>query len=468
MERVKSTNGKHDKVLLDGYAYNYFRSTKDGDIQTYRCDRYNELRCEAKLRVTASTSSCTLVGIHIDAPDPGHCEIIKVSANMKSIALLGSEPPRRIYADNVAGISSDAAVVLPQYESSQRMMQRARQRVRAPHPVPTNFQELDIPVELQSTQNSEPFILFDSGRTDANRIILFGTSDNVKFLQDNKNWFADGTFKITPNLFYQVYTLHAIKCYTVVPLIYALLPDKREETYRRVLDALLDVNNNLYPESCMLDLEKAAENAFMASFPGISITLCLFHLGQCLWRKIQELQLANLYRDDQDIRRQCKWLLALAFVPPSDVVATFVDCKARVRTELSDLYDYWESTYIGAPRRGRRQVPLYKIDNWNQTIRLADDLPRTNNAVEGWHHAFQSMIGSHHPQIFTFIGHILKEQGITDVVKSRLRSGVVKPVSSKSRYVRCGLRIKSLVQQYPTIQRIEYLDGIQHNLTITM
>lgn len=167
-----------------------------------------------------------------------------------------------------------------------------------------------------------------------------------------------------------------------------------------------------------------------------------------------------MYRDDQDIRRQCKRLLALAFVPPSDVVASFVGCKARVRTELSDLYDYWESTYIGAPRRGRRQVPLYKIDNWNQTIRSADELPRTDNAFEGWHHAFQSMIGSHHPQIFSFISHILKEQGITDVVKSRLRSGVERPVSSKSRYV--------LVQQYPTTPRIEYLDGIQQNLTITM
>jgi len=77
----------------------------------------------------------------------------------------------------------------------------------------------------------------------------------------------------------RVYTLHAIKCNTVVPRIYALLPDKREETYRRVLDALLDVNNNLCPELCMLDLEKAAENAFMASFPGISYYTLLISSG---------------------------------------------------------------------------------------------------------------------------------------------------------------------------------------------
>ena len=102
---------------------------------------------------------------------------------------------------------------------------------------------------------------------------------------------------------------------------------------------------------------------------------------------------------------------------------------------------------------GRRQVPLYKINNWNQKICLVDNLPRTNNSVEGWHHAFQSMIGSHHSQIFSFIGHILKEQGIIDVVKNIFW---------------CGLRIRSLVQQYSTTPRIEYLAGIQQNLTTSM
>jgi len=43
MEPVKSSNGKHDKILADGYAYNYFRSSKDGSLKTYHCDRYNAL-----------------------------------------------------------------------------------------------------------------------------------------------------------------------------------------------------------------------------------------------------------------------------------------------------------------------------------------------------------------------------------------------------------------------------------------
>lgn len=468
MERIKSSKGKRDKVLVDGHCYNFFRSTKDGKINTYRCDRYNNVHCEAKLRVTESDSTYILVGVHIDAPDPGRCEAVKRNANMISAALQGSDPPRKIYADNVAGMSADAAVCLPEYHSCQRSIQRARQRVRAPYPVPNSFRELDIPVDLQSTINGESFILFDSGRDDDARIILFGTNDNVRFLEENIHWFADGTFKVAPTLFCQIYTIHAIKCNMVLPLVYALLPDKREETYRRMLDALLYVNSNLHPETVMLDLEKAAENAFAALFPGVTVNFCLFHLGQCLWRKIQELNLARLYRDDDDVRCQCKWLLSLAFVPASDVVATFVECKNSIRGEVIPLYDYWESTYIGAPRRGRRQAPLYRIENWNQLSREQEGLPRTNNSLEGWHHGFQSMLGAHHPQIFTFIDYIRKEQGITDVQKSRLAAGIQRPVSSKSTYVRSGRRIQSIIQQYRTMPRLRFVNAIQHNLTITL
>jgi hypothetical protein len=77
------------------------------------------------------------------------------------------------------------------------------------------------------------------------------------------------------------------------------------------------------------------------------------------------------------------------------------------------------------------------------------------------------MIGAHHPQVFSFIKHIIREQGITDVQKARLAAGNQRPVSTKSRYVRCSNRIKSLVEQYHTMSRIEFLNGIQYNLTIT-
>jgi len=69
----------------------------------------------------------------------------------------------------------------------------------------------------------------------------------------------------------------------------------------------------------------------------------------------------------------------------------------------SSVYDYWEDNYIGRLRRRRRAAPTFPIALWNMRSRVTDGLPRTNNSVEGWHHAFQSSFACHHPNIYKLI-----------------------------------------------------------------
>lgn len=53
-------------------------------------------------------------------------------------------------------------------------------------------------------------------------------------MDNYSDWFADGTFKTSPLIFSQVYTIHVlIKENIIIPTIYALLPNKTEETYIR-------------------------------------------------------------------------------------------------------------------------------------------------------------------------------------------------------------------------------------------
>ena len=67
------------------------------------------------------------------------------------------------------------------------------------------------------------FLLYDSGVEDADRFLIFGTQKNFDILADYSNWFADGTFKIAPHLFYQLHTLHALHEHSVLPMLYIYL-----------------------------------------------------------------------------------------------------------------------------------------------------------------------------------------------------------------------------------------------------
>uniref|UniRef100_A0A915IPI5 Uncharacterized protein n=1 Tax=Romanomermis culicivorax TaxID=13658 RepID=A0A915IPI5_ROMCU len=52
---------------------------------------------------------------------------------------------------------------------------------------------------------------------------------------------------------------------------------------------------------------------------------------------------------------------------------------------------YFEDSYIGRVRRNIRQNPRFLIALWNCHQLVIDNLPRTNNNIEGWHHAFQRL-----------------------------------------------------------------------------
>ena len=78
-----------------------------------------------------------------------------------------------------------------------------------------------------------------------------------------------------------------------------------------------------------------------------------------------------------------KCLLALAFVPPNEVVGTFEtlidDPEFR---DLDVIVDYMEDNFIGRQRRERRGTPRFSIELWNQYDRVILHLSRSNNAVE--------------------------------------------------------------------------------------
>jgi hypothetical protein len=77
----------------------------------------------------------------------------------------------------------------------------------------------------------------------------------------------------------------------VTPVVFALLPNKTEQTYRRLIDKLLELCPSWHPKYIMMDFEKAAINAFAGKFTTTPNPLvmsgCFFHLQNSIQRKVQ-------------------------------------------------------------------------------------------------------------------------------------------------------------------------------------
>jgi hypothetical protein len=68
---------------------------------------------------------------------------------------------------------------------------------------------LQIPREIYLLDDGVDFLKFDSCAGD-DRIVIFWTDHNLRLLAQSPNWHCDGTFKLCPPLFEQIYTVYSI------------------------------------------------------------------------------------------------------------------------------------------------------------------------------------------------------------------------------------------------------------------
>ena len=124
-----------------------------------------------------------------------------------------------------------------------------------------------------------------------------------------------------------------------------------------------------------------------------------------------------------------------------------------------ELALYFETTYIGRTVPGGTQLtPLFPIKMWNHHHDVPQGIPRTTNAVEAWHRAYNATIGCHHPNIWKWIIAIRREQGLVEVKQAKFLAGDKPSKRTKNFGNEEGLT--NLVLSYFHRSPIEFLQGI--------
>ncbi|CAN7938308.1 unnamed protein product [Ixodes hexagonus] len=145
----------------------------------------------------------------------------------------------------------------------------------------------------------------------------------LALLGPSRQWFADGTFKVAPALFYQLYTVHCKVNGAVIPAVYVLMKSKTEAAYTKLLSVLKSKCAAADPSTVLLDFEQAANNAFRRVFPSCQALGCFFHLRQCVYRKLQSEGLQESYWVDGAFNLMARMIPAIALVPEGDVFDAF-------------------------------------------------------------------------------------------------------------------------------------------------
>ena len=96
---------------------------------------------------------------------------------------------------------------------------------------PSSRTGFDIPQSFQELQSGERFLAFDSGREEVNRMLLFVTDEGISDLNKYRNWAFDGTFNVSPTIFYQLFTIYVHIGNEVIPRSFAHLPYKTIDAY---------------------------------------------------------------------------------------------------------------------------------------------------------------------------------------------------------------------------------------------
>ena len=401
---IKSNKGGDKLVDDENYIYHFHKLAKNGEKKFWYCER--RPRCSARVHTLVGSNEILLhVGEHTHSASATDVALKEAKTELKTMAQTSQATSRNILSQVLETLSQESRESFPNLNTQARVIRYQRSKNDPAPPTPQERTGFDIPQNYAFLEGHQ-FLQWDSGKDDPKRILIFATDNGLHDLSQNKDWGGDGTFAVSPLIYFQLYTIHFIKDHRSFPRIYALLPGKDEETYTRLFQALIDLMPSLDPSTMLLDFEKATIKSFQRCFPNCLITLCLFHMSKNVYYKVVETGNKQRYHDEEDFNLKIRCLPALAFLPSEDVDDAF-NVLSEDDAIPDEILTYFKGTYIGDFRgRGqnrRRVQPMFPLELWNTRDRALQGLPRTTNNLESWSvHIFLKK--ETFPTFFAFLG----------------------------------------------------------------
>jgi hypothetical protein len=284
---------------------------------------------------------------------------------MKEEARTTDIPIPQIYKKGMTDLKNDGihfVTKLPDLKSVQTAMYTGRLRTNF-----KNVEQVTIPAQFLD------FVLADYYYNN-NRIVVFCSTENRKIMKDIDEFFIDGTFQSCPDPFTQLVSIHGDISKSasethVIPLVYALMTNKSQESYMALFQMIKSEIRNWSPIKFHLDFEIATANALLAIFPEIKLKKCYYHLTKSIWKKSKELKMNSKHE-----RRVVGLFTALALLPMDHMSngIKYIKDESPNTSKIMLFEKYMRQTWL-------------KNDEFILQWNVFGERHRTNNVIESWH-----------------------------------------------------------------------------------
>lgn len=345
---------------------------------------------------------------------------------------------------------------------SQHSMTQSLRRQHTKHlgHLPSN-QDFNVTPQAVMLPTGESMVLSDS-YYDQKRMLILTSRCLATILCENSTVFCDGTFRVTPKPFKQVYTFHVITDNGPIFTAVALLPGKTKNMYVHLLREMKDqlcvkFDLQFRPHAFHCDFESAMVSAISSEFPHVSIKGCFFHFSAAIDKKLRNLQLSGLYLGNMIFRTLVRMLTATAFLPEEHVpnaVQGILDRIVTFHDRCPQFKAYFESYWM--------QKVTPKL--WNVSM----EQHRTNNISEGFNNKLSARFHRvPHQNIFRFF-HVMKDLiADTELLFQRRASGSEPPYTLKKKDQKKNEKYQELQERHCNgeIPTMEMLFGVANAMS---
>jgi hypothetical protein len=427
-----------DTVLFDKYRYNFSIQNQSGTSR-WRC--VNRSECSSTITLNTQRTLILRSSPHSCMPEKIDNDVFIAINKCKEEVCRNFGSVENIFEKQVLKLKKKCNHTdiddIPEFSSKKGSLYEARKKFLETKSLKyKTVADVHIPKKL-----GKDFVICEDGTI--NKIILFSSTTARMYLsnaelEDNYvHFFGDGTFQCVPHPFYQLYSLHVDvgsteKSTNIVPFIFGLLPDKRQETYIRFFSLIKErLSISVLHFKC--DFELAVMNAIKQVFPECTISGCFYHYNKAIWRKAKLLNL-NTSKED---RKMVKMTSYLPLLPERFIEKTWnsIINAAQITENVSKFIEYYNKQWI----------PLIK----DEILSCAYQRHRTTNPVEGWHHRVNVRFGKKNPPFFRFFSKLKTEAVHQDhrIMKSYF---TVPKKNRRNRHIRLDRALKALVEEVDT------------------